>query len=81
MQLMTIMNRRSTGVTRTTRKRLTEVLPHAPYEQNPKLDILRPSVVRIAVAQRSASSTGTSGTIDKNCSKSARRPSAASVFR
>ena len=27
MQLMTIMNRRSTGVTRTPRKRLTELLP------------------------------------------------------
>jgi len=27
MRPMTIMNRRSTGVTRTTRKRLTEVLP------------------------------------------------------
>ena len=94
---MTIMNRRPTGVTRTAQKRLTEGLPQYEADDGPLTKPYLNQVKKAAPkakagtvcsnlfdrnkTQRSASSTGTSDTIDKNCSKSAWRPSAASVLR
>ena len=97
MRPMTIMNRRSTGETCPTSQPLAEELPHFEADDGtltkaqlsqvkktaPKAigGTLRSSLFDMKKTQRSVSSTGTSGTIDKNCSKSARRPCAASAFK
>ena len=97
MRPVTIMNRRSTGGARTTRKRLTELLPQYEADDGALTKVqlsqvkkaaqkaiggtLRSSLIAMNKTQRSASSTGTSGTIDKYCSKSARRPSEASALK